>query len=229
VGRPPTRHRALTADATGGSSPGAKGVCRCAGTAIRAGPARCPAAAAVAKVCTPPFDAEGQPQCAACWRAQRLPCSYCCEVTLVALRWQAGPVCSDCVDDALANPQPCGSCGRLRPTAGGRGRRISRRAPDTVGCLGDRAAQPPAGTTRICALGHRPRLSTGRWRPRSRQRCWPTRSACPRPERPSGAKLSARHAASTPAYVPIRPCGDRDSSPANPRTPPGILEASSMG
>jgi hypothetical protein len=69
----------------------------------------------------PTRDAHGQPQCSSCWRAQRLPCSRCREVTLVALRWPDGPVCAGCVDEALADPQPCTGCGMSRPNvaAGG--------------------------------------------------------------------------------------------------------------
>lgn len=63
----------------------------------------------------PTIDADGRPQCASCWRLQRLPCTRCGEVTLVALRWPTGPVCSNCVDDALADPQPCASCASIRP------------------------------------------------------------------------------------------------------------------
>lgn len=39
----------------------------------------------------------------------------------MALRWPDGPVCAECVDDALAAPQPCTGCGMSRPNvaAGG--------------------------------------------------------------------------------------------------------------
>lgn len=64
----------------------------------------------------PTRDAQGRPQCGPCWRNQRLACSGCGEITLVALRWPAGPVCAGCVDDALAAPQPCATCGQVRPS-----------------------------------------------------------------------------------------------------------------
>jgi hypothetical protein len=69
----------------------------------------------------PTRDAQGRPQCAPCWRHQRLPCSGCGEVALVALRWLAGPVCAGCVDDALAAPQRCATCGKLRPNVASAG------------------------------------------------------------------------------------------------------------
>jgi len=52
----------------------------------------------------------------ACWKSQRLPCSQCGTQTYVALRWPSGPVCADCVDQALAAPEPCSRCGTVRPS-----------------------------------------------------------------------------------------------------------------
>jgi hypothetical protein len=53
--------------------------------------------------------------CAICWKTRRLPCSRCGTETYVALRWPSGPVCADCVDQALAQPQLCSRCGNSRP------------------------------------------------------------------------------------------------------------------
>jgi hypothetical protein len=59
--------------------------------------------------------------CIACWRSQRLPCSRCGTQTYVALRWPSGAVCADCVDQALAAPQPCSRCGTARPSVAASG------------------------------------------------------------------------------------------------------------
>jgi len=86
----------------------------CAGChALRSDPVPCGGCGRVGV--HPTRDAHGRPQCAPCWRHQRLACSGCGEITLVALRWPTGPVCAGCVDDALAAPRPCDTCGKLRP------------------------------------------------------------------------------------------------------------------
>ena len=64
---------------------------------------------------------DGSRLCLACWRSQRRPCSRCGTVTLVALRWLAGPVCADCVDAALTAPQACLRCGNNRPNVAAAG------------------------------------------------------------------------------------------------------------
>ena len=61
-------------------------------------------------------DADGARMCMACWKSQRLPCSRCGTETYIALRWPSGPVCADCVDQALAAPEPCSRCGTVRPS-----------------------------------------------------------------------------------------------------------------
>jgi hypothetical protein len=66
-------------------------------------------------------DASGAPMCAVCWKSQRLSCSRCGTETYVALRWLSGPVCADCVDQALAAPAPCLRCDATRPNVAGPG------------------------------------------------------------------------------------------------------------
>ena len=63
----------------------------------------------------PTRDRQGRPQCSACYRNLRAVCARCTKSALIALRWPAGPICSGCVETALANPQTCGGCGQLRP------------------------------------------------------------------------------------------------------------------
>jgi hypothetical protein len=60
-------------------------------------------------------DESGARMCAACWKARRLPCSRCGTDTFAALRYLAGPVCADCVDESLARPRACSRCGASRP------------------------------------------------------------------------------------------------------------------
>lgn len=66
-------------------------------------------------------DMAGARMCTGCRQAHRLPCSRCGTDTYVALRWPSGPVCADCVDQALAEPGPCSRCGTSRPDVAGPG------------------------------------------------------------------------------------------------------------
>ncbi|WP_141722564.1 hypothetical protein [Micromonospora aurantiaca (nom. illeg.)] len=65
--------------------------------------------------------ASGPPRCTRCWALEQLECARCGTTTTAELRWPEGPICSPCVNLALASPQPCASCHTVQPNVAAAG------------------------------------------------------------------------------------------------------------